>query len=403
MNRLFPSLYIGFLLFFTSSISYAQTDVSFDFDDCSISEFNGLLPDVEIGGSPDCVCGLTANSLLLDGRDTLKFPSEFTPYFSQEFFTFDFYFTIENTTGDIDIFSQIGDCTKVDSSMYLKYFSGTNDLFFVMGSNISNLITIRSQLDRSICWHRFTLVKSRVEYFVYFDNVLVRRFPARELIPLTLINPLSFSGNPCRLENETGLIGKIENVRWYNRAFSGLEILQNYLYPDQIINRDTTVFEGSPVTLNLGATCGQSIAWSPLTTLDISNNLMTVATPKESTTYQVVVNNGNCVVTDTVRIFVADRESLDCEKLLLPKAFTPNNDGLNDTYGISNTFIIESLDFFEVYDRTGARIWVTSDVNGQWDGTFNGQKVNPGTFMYKVKYNCRNEVRTAIGSFYVLR
>jgi gliding motility-associated-like protein len=125
--------------------------------------------------------------------------------------------------------------------------------------------------------------------------------------------------------------------------------------------------------------------------------------PSETITYTTKIQDASCEVVDSITVFIANQNEIDCRKLLLPKAFTPNNDGLNDTYGISNTFIIEDLEFFEIYDRTGALIWKTSDVNEKWDATFNGQPVNVGMFLYKVKYTCSNEKQFSTGSFTILR
>lgn len=384
--------------------TFGQTPVKFEFGQCTIKDASGTLPNGFSGGAPQCVCGLTNNSFQLNGADTLFFANQFSTLFSAENFTFDTYFTISNSSGNVDVFSVVGgDCTKVDSSMSLKYFAATDELFFVMGSNVNNLITVKSKIDLNICWHRFTLVKSKTEYFIYIDNVLKRRFSAREIIPLSVINGFRFSGNPCRNPDEVGLQGRIDHVSFKFQALSALELLQSYLYPDQIINRDTTIFAGNNVVLKVGSTCGQNIQWIPDTELVVQDLRTAVATPSETITYTTIILDGSCQVRDSVAIFIADPNSIDCNQLLLPRAFTPNNDGLNDTYGISNTFIIDELEFFEIYDRTGALIWKTSNINETWDASFNGQPVSAGMFLSKVKYTCGNEKRFFTGAFTLLR
>jgi len=381
-----------------------QAPVRFDFEQCTIKDASGSLADGILGGVPDCDCGLINNSFQLNGSDTLFFPKQFSALFSAENFTFDTYFTLSNTSGNADVFSVVGgDCSKVDSSMSLKYFATTDELFFVMGSNVNNLITVKSKIDQNICWHRFTLVKSKTEYFIYIDNVLKRRFSAREIIPLSVIHGFRFSGNPCRNPDEVGLIGKIDHVSFKFQALSALELLQSYLYPDQIVNRDTTIFAGNDVVLKIGNSCSQNVQWNPNADLVVQDLRTAVATPSETITYTTLIQDGLCNVRDSVTIFIADPNEIDCNKLLLPKAFTPNNDGLNDTYGISNTFIIEDLEFFEIYDRTGALIYKTDNINETWDASFNGQPVNAGMFLYKVKYTCGNEKRFSTGSFTLLR
>jgi len=69
-------------------------------------------------------------------------------------------------------------------------------------------------------------------------------------------------------------------------------------------------------------------------------------------------------------------------KIDLPTAFTPNNDGLNDTFGgvasgVNNYKLV-------IYNRHGEVIFETNSVEEKWDGTFNGTKVQQGSYIYRV-------------------
>ncbi|MFN9940082.1 MAG: gliding motility-associated C-terminal domain-containing protein, partial [bacterium] len=81
-----------------------------------------------------------------------------------------------------------------------------------------------------------------------------------------------------------------------------------------------------------------------------------------------------CVATDSIYISVVDPNTLSCNTVFLPGAFTPNGDGLNDVYGISNPYAIQQLHTFEIFDRWGARVFYTTQVFDQWDGSFQGQE-----------------------------
>ncbi|NUO03557.1 MAG: gliding motility-associated C-terminal domain-containing protein, partial [Saprospiraceae bacterium] len=122
-------------------------------------------------------------------------------------------------------------------------------------------------------------------------------------------------------------------------------------------------------------------------------------------TYVVQMNDNiaSCIATDTFRLRVVDPSDLDCRAVFLPKAFTPNGDGLNETYGISNPFAIPQLVAFEIFDRWGGRVFFTEDPFEQWDGSLGGQPVNPGVFLYRVRWMCNNIERLDAGSLTVLR
>jgi gliding motility-associated-like protein len=368
-----------------------------------MNESGAVMPAGQIKGDPECTCGLTGNSFYMDGNDTLVFPPEFSDLFTRDFFTFDFYFTVESSAGEMDVFSSGTACISNDSVMYMKYFGSTGEIFFLMGSNINNLLLARTTLDETICWHRFTLVKSKTEYFYYLDNKLILRFVSRENIPISRTNTLALGYNLCGVQGSSGFRGQFDEITWTDKAFSELEIVNSYSYPDQIINRDTTIFLGDVVTIQTGSTCAATIDWTPVTGLDLTSVFNPAASPEASVTYFSDIRYRHCTVRDSVRIYVVDKDELDCEKLLLPKAFTPNGDGLNDRYGISNLFIVQSLGFMEILDRSGAVIWRTEELGSTWDGTFKGNELSSGVYFYKVKYTCSGEEFLKIESFSLIR
>lgn len=65
----------------------------------------------------------------------------------------------------------------------------------------------------------------------------------------------------------------------------------------------------------------------------------------------------------------------------IPNAFTPNGDGLNDTFGVKGVDIGK----FEliIYNRWGEEIFSTNNPNVQWDGRYNGKDSEQGVYAYK--------------------
>lgn len=79
-------------------------------------------------------------------------------------------------------------------------------------------------------------------------------------------------------------------------------------------------------------------------------------------------------------------------KLFAPDAFTPNNDGMNDTFLVGGVYV----DNFSmtIYDRWGEVVYHTVDKAKGWDGTVKGQNAMAGQYMYKVEVTDLTGVQT---------
>jgi len=71
-------------------------------------------------------------------------------------------------------------------------------------------------------------------------------------------------------------------------------------------------------------------------------------------------------------------------KILMPNAFTPNDDGRNDIINPVLTFIPQKYTY-QVFDRWGSRIFETTDPATGWDGSVNGgEKASEGVYIYYI-------------------
>lgn len=394
------------ILFFLGfcQIALGQQSVAFYTIDACTPSSQGAQSPLTLSGNPSCVCGIGKSAYRLDGVDDIvRLPKEINSFLKSDF-TLDFYYWMEKRQGETDIFSHRSNCNSLDSLMALRYFSDTDEFLFEIASDVNNYHSVRFQVDPAFCWHRFTLVRFGLEYRVYFDNVLAKKILAREEIVFSKNATGAFADSPCNINNSAvGFAGRIDEIQLYNAALSDQQIKQSFTYPDRIITENSTIFKGQSLTLETGVTCNDPVSWSPAAGLSNAQQASPVLTPEQTATYTLTTDHGTCISTDTVRIFVADKDRLDCDNLLLPKAFTPNNDGLNDRYGISNTFLIESLDFFEIYTRSGAKVWETNQAEETWDGTLGGKELSGGVYIYKIQYTCNGEPKTNLGSFTMLR
>jgi gliding motility-associated-like protein len=109
------------------------------------------------------------------------------------------------------------------------------------------------------------------------------------------------------------------------------------------------------------------------------------ASPQTTIVYSVVgVDSVGCRAADSVKITVEKPRNI-----YVPTGFTPNTDNVNDkliVHGRNGTFI----DIFRVYDRWGelvyeARTFKINDTNAGWNGTFKGQDMMSGKYVWYIE------------------
>jgi len=135
--------------------------------------------------------------------------------------------------------------------------------------------------------------------------------------------------------------------------------------------------------LNIPLSEIENIIWTSEDSLSCVDCLTTIANPIKTTSYTLtVIDKNGCEVSASIRIAVDRRPDV-----YIPNVFSPNNDGSNDMFTLYSSEVVETVDECYIYDRWGELIFQNKnfDPNDEtmgWDGTFNGQDVNPGVFTY---------------------
>lgn len=98
---------------------------------------------------------------------------------------------------------------------------------------------------------------------------------------------------------------------------------------------------------------------------------------REGTHNLEILDANNC--STSVNAIVLIDNPYDC--ISIPNAFTPNGDGINDTW------IIDGLEKFneavtQVYNRWGQTVYYGYPDDDPWDGNFNGKLVPSGTYVF---------------------
>ena len=72
---------------------------------------------------------------------------------------------------------------------------------------------------------------------------------------------------------------------------------------------------------------------------------------------------------------------LTVDWIFIPNGFSPNADGINDTFGVEGARA--NVDYeIQIVNRWGELIFVSSDIFETWDGSFAGKPVIEGTYFY---------------------
>jgi len=144
-----------------------------------------------------------------------------------------------------------------------------------------------------------------------------------------------------------------------------------------------TIQVGNPITLQ-GSTSDDIYNWNlgefnSLTPTDIPNPQVQPIVP--STYYLQGISDKGCLDIDSVFIDIDYTFNL-----LLPNAFSPNGDGINDYLSLY-TLGVESINYFNIYNRWGVLVFSADNLNARWDGTYRGELQEVGVYLFTASVN----------------
>jgi gliding motility-associated-like protein len=96
-------------------------------------------------------------------------------------------------------------------------------------------------------------------------------------------------------------------------------------------------------------------------------------------TYSVQVTGNSCVAYDTVIV-----QWGGCDAFI-PTAFTPNNDRINDDFGVASGFAANDF-HMQIFDRWGKTVFITANNTNKWDGTHKGKAMPNGAYTWYMSY-----------------
>lgn len=153
---------------------------------------------------------------------------------------------------------------------------------------------------------------------------------------------------------------------------------------------DTIILTGSSeLSVEGCGDCGYE--WFPPNgSLDPAGASMVTVTPDEAgdLTYEVDVTSNGCMETVRIQLRVED-PICEPENVFIPNAFTPNGDNVNDQARVRSRFA-DLLTEFEwiIYNRWGQPVYTSTDINESWDGTAEGDDLEPDVYGWWLRVVC---------------
>jgi gliding motility-associated-like protein len=97
--------------------------------------------------------------------------------------------------------------------------------------------------------------------------------------------------------------------------------------------------------------------------------------------YWIKLTEGDCSSTDTTHL---KKEPCNCI-VVMPNAFSPNNDGRNDWFGPKISCDVSDYKFM-IYDRWGNQVFYSESKNELWDGSYKKATMDGNAFYYYLQF-----------------
>jgi gliding motility-associated-like protein len=324
-------------------------------------------------------CNFILNKINFTGTNTVQFG---LPTFIQSYF--------DSTSNPYD-FSRVGDCLDLTISFTINRLSGIDSVKWNFGDAQQSQVLQPTHTYAAPGFYDVKLIVYKIDCSGLNDTITRRIWIADSD---KFLGADTSSCNALTLEIGVDEIFGV-NYLW-NTGFNGskitttgfgdywLEMEQNGCKvrdtikvlpkPKPVVSLgiDTTICKYKPVELKTVNTNYDSYLWSTgETTPSILVN--------QTGTYYVTVTQSACEASDTIRVSPGD-----CD-VYIPSAFTPNNDNVNETFGVIDYANVQYFSM-QIFSKWGELIFTSNDITQKWDGTFKRKKMPTGGYLWMLTY-----------------
>jgi gliding motility-associated-like protein len=144
------------------------------------------------------------------------------------------------------------------------------------------------------------------------------------------------------------------------------------------------------------------VRWQPSDLFSCDTCLKTMLHALKDTTLEVTYSHrfGCGEYSYPFRVILAQHSDF-----FIPNVFSPNGDGRNDFWTVSPPKDVPAFEEVSIWDRWGSLLARWHDAPEiRWDGLFRGQALNPGVFVYYIRYtNAKGEKVEKKGDVSIVR
>ncbi len=169
-----------------------------------------------------------------------------------------------------------------------------------------------------------------------------------------------------------------------------------YLQPVIDAGPSFIVPEGTIITFNPRANDSTVLQfyWTPTGGLSNASVLRPQIVALQNQTYRLTaIGQGNCSASDTLTVKIL-------RPVQVPNAFSPNGDGINDTWLINNLVDYPGATV-EIYNRYGQMVYQSNGYNQPWNGTHKGAPLPFATYYYII--TLKNGFKPMTGSVTIVK
>ena len=201
------------------------------------------------------------------------------------------------------------------------------------------------------------------------------RFEEIILNPGTFTSYLWQNGDTTQ-ELHTGILGYYHVAVKDDIGCEGRDTVHlNEIYPlpANFVSGDTSICRGNIVTLM--SQKFENYLWSTGSTAP------SIHVTRSGTYFISVTDYHGCRGTDSAMVYFYT----DCKDLVIPNAFTPNGDHLNDDFKPLVPAPITQYQM-KIWNRWGAMIFETNNYKEGWDGSYKNLPQQTGTYIYTISF-----------------